>query len=70
MTDDDTDETRLDAVRLTLAAFATAADERVNTPTEVTMTQGALALRTLGVSNSELTEAAISMGLTFPGSPV
>ena len=53
---------RQNAIMLIIAAFRTAAPERVNTPPPETMAQGWLALRTLDVTGDEIREAERAMG--------
>jgi hypothetical protein len=55
--------TREDAIGLTIAAFWTAASERINTPPAVTLRQGLVALRTLGAADDELDAALRKQGM-------
>lgn len=53
---------RQDAIMLIMDAFETAAPQRVNTPPEVTIAEGVLALRALGVTRDELRGTLRAMG--------
>lgn len=59
-----TPQDRSEAIMLIIAAFDTAAPERVNTPEDVTRAQGRMALRILGVSRDEIRTARREMGQT------
>ncbi len=56
-------ETRKEAIGLVLAAFNVVAQQRVNTPLMETMFQGIDALRLLGVSDVEISDAISGLGL-------
>lgn len=60
----DPPQDRAAAVELVLAAFVTAAPERVSTPFPVTMRQAIDALRALGVDDAEIRSAAEVTNLT------